>query len=94
MKRDPHAAFANKRTQIALKLWNYTHHNHANVSYEELGVPFQWCGVLDLRDKGVVAGTNDGGKTCVYLKEPYASMPLNEFHLEIKRMFGQKIYGE
>lgn len=78
-------------------MWNITRKHHAGfgVSYEDMGVPFQWCGVLDLRDKDVVAGTVcDDGHFGVYLKEPYASMPLQEFHLEIKRMFNQKIYGE
>lgn len=91
MKRD---RTAERRTAVALKLWGFTQRNHKNVTWEELGVPFQWCGVLDLRDRGVVAGTNDGGKSCVYLKEPYASMTMLEFSREIKTMFGQKIYGK
>lgn len=89
-RQDP---FPHKRTQIALKLWQLTRKNKWGSSFEELGVPFQWCGLMDLRERGVVSFTICAdGKCGAYLLEPYASMPLQEFHLEIKRMFNQKIY--
>lgn len=61
------------------------------ISFEELGVPFQWCGLLDLREAGILTmGTTGDGKAGVVLKRPYADMTISEFQDTYKHLIERK----
>lgn len=79
---------------MAIKLWHLTNKKRKGyaydvpvVSFEDLGVPFQWCGLLDLREAGVLTlGSTNDGKSGVVLKRPYADMSCYDFSEEIKNL--------
>lgn len=85
--------FRRQRRKVAETLYVLTQKRKGNyagadlpcVSFEELGVPFQWCGLLDMREAGMLTmGTTDDGKSGVVLKRAYAEATVRDFNESYK----------
>lgn len=91
MKIDP---FKHKRKVVACNLLTLTRKYRYTpisdppcISFEELKVPFQWCGLLDLREAGICTmGSTNDGKAGVVLRRAYADMSNGEFLESYKRL--------
>lgn len=91
--------FAHKRRMVALKLWAETKKRRGPwigadcpaISWDDLGVPFQWCGVLDLREAGLVTmGSTNDGHSGVVLRKEYADAPMSELQETLTRIFERR----
>lgn len=82
------------RIMLALQIWSITNRkwrsptsNVPAVSFNELGVPFQYPLIMDLREQGILHLTSTRDGSCgVVLKRMYAELTMPEFHAEIKRL--------
>lgn len=79
---------------LAIQIWSATRRKWDNllsdvpaISFNELGVPFQYPLIMDLRDQGILSLTSTSDGSCgVRLKRLYAELTMTEFHTEIKRL--------
>lgn len=85
--------FRRERRRVALDLYAKTQKRKGDyagadlpcISFEELGVPFQWCGLLDMREAGMLTmGTTNDGKSGVVLKRSYAEGTIRDFQESYK----------
>lgn len=82
------------RRMLAIQIWSATRRKWDNllsdvpsVSFDELGVPFQYPLIMDLREQGILHLTSTTDGSCgVALKRMYAELTMSEFHAEIKRL--------
>lgn len=77
--------YKHKYRMLALKLYKLTQDKmkrgiYPGVSFDELGVPFQYYLLMDMRDKGLLnLDVTSTGKTGVTLKPQYRNMTPGEF---------------
>lgn len=79
---------------LAIQIWSATRRKWDNllsdvpaISFNELGVPFQYPLIMDLRNQGILFLTSTSDGSCgVRLKRLYAELTMTEFHAEIKRL--------
>ena len=82
------------RIMLALQIWSTTRQKWDNllsdvpsVSFDELGIPFQYPLIMDLREQGILHLTSTRDGSCgVALERMYAELTMPEFHAEIKRL--------
>ena len=78
---------------LALRIFSATQKSkcpsgyYSAVSFEALGVPFQYCRCMDLRAKGILSlSTANDGKPGVLLKPYIVAMNMAEFQQHLKEL--------